>query len=198
MFSSYKQYLKYNNKKNMTGGGLESTGNGFINSVAKIPYKGEINKIPKSVYIPVGLRLDNSLVKGAGLGIFADQDYPSGHDFGAYKGRWLTPEEYNEKDKDLLYVWEVNDYRGNKHRAKGKKFEPSTTIGYWDGECKKDSNYMRYINHPRTAQEENILAKQVGPYVHYFSSRPIKDGEELFVNYGPSYSKLLIGTETPI
>lgn len=165
---------------------------------SRIPYREKADNIPKSVYIPVGLRLDNSTVKGAGLGVFAERDYPSGFDFGPYKGRWLTPEEYNSKNKDLLYVWEVNDYRGNKSRAKGKKFDPTATIGYWDGECKKDSNYMRYINHPRTKLEENITAKQVGPYVHYLSSRPIKAGEELFVNYGPGYSLLLIGTETPV
>ena len=177
--------------RNQIGGNIFN----LVSKASPIEFKDKTTKIPKSIYIPKGLKLDNSIVPGAGLGIFATQDYPEGYDVGRYKGRWLTPEQFKACPKQLLYVWEVTDYRGNKDRPKGQKYEPGRTLGYWDAEFKKDSNYMRYVNHPRNTKEENISAKQKGHYIHYVATRPIKAGEELFVNYGPSYSKLLIGSE---
>lgn len=150
---------------------------------------------PKSVYIPKGLRLAKSSVPEAGLGIFAEQDFPKDHDFGPYKGRWLTPEEYENSSKQLLYVWEVNDYVGNPNRPNGTKLDTSAVLGYWDGGPKRESNYMRYINHPRNKREENTIPVQKKDKIHYVSTRPIKANEELFINYGPMYSKYLIGTE---
>lgn len=159
----------------------------------KIKYMEKIKKIPKSVYIPKGLRLDNSKIKGAGLGVFTDRALPEGHDLGKYKGIRITPEEYAKINRDMLYVWEINDFYGNKERPAGQKFDPTKAIGYIDGEIKRHSNYLRYLNHPTKKSEENVRAKQFGKDVHYLTTRPVKAGEELMVNYGPSYSQLLVG-----
>lgn len=192
--SDKKQRLSLNKYINQQRGGeknlqkqSKTIGTGMIK------YKGKIDKIPKSVYIPAGFKLDNSIIPGAGLGIFATKDFPKGYDMGSFKGRWLTPEEYNKTNKELLYVWELNDYRGNKNRPKGQKYDSTKSIGYVDGGPKKDGNYLRYVNHPRNSKEENVVARQTGGEIHYYITRPVKAGEELMVNYGPSYSKALLG-----
>lgn len=212
--SSFSFYRHYTNYSRQVGGDLKTESKSLkktrqskatkqakaTKSKAKkvgtghIDFREKVQKIPKSIYIPAGLKLDNSVIPGAGLGIFATRDFPDKYDFGPYKGKWLTPREYNELNRDAMYVWEVNDYRGNKERPRGQKLDKYKAIGYWDGEYKKDTNFMRYINHPRNKREWNMIAKQIGKEIHYIGRRPIKAGEELFINYGPSYSKLLIGS----
>ena len=164
-----------------------------IDSSGYIDYKEKVAKVPKSVYIPKGFKLDNSIVPGAGLGVFAEHQLPSNCDLGFYKGKWVTPEEYDKSNKKMLYVWEILDYRGNKNRPKGEKFDRIKPIGYIDGELKKDSNYLRYLNHPPDDAHENVRAYQEKGKIRYVTTRPVMAGEELFVSYGPNYGKMLTG-----
>ena len=85
------------------------------------------------------------------------------------------------------------DYRGNPNRKKGEKFDPEKAIGYRDAQNKTQSNFLRYFNHPRNDEEENIYAKQIKDQIHYFTNRPVKAGEELMVSYGEEYGKSLLG-----
>lgn len=150
-------------------------------------------KIPKSVYIPKGFKLAPSTVKNAGLGIFTTKNLPAEYNLGKYRGLWLTPEQFNRIKGNLYYVWEINDFPGNTIRPKGKEYDSQATIGYIDGGIKKHSNYLRYLNHPTKKSEENVYGKQIGTDIYYFTSRQIKAGEELMINYGPTYSKVLLG-----
>jgi len=158
----------------------------------QIVYKEPVKKVPKSMYIPKLYELKNSLIPGAGLGIFTKVDLPNNHKLADYKGRWLSPEDYNNTDKELLYVWELYDYKGNPNRKKSEKYDPNRVIGYRDGEYKKDSNFLRYLNHPRNSAEENVRAKQEKDQIAYYTTRPVKAGEELMVSYGEEYGKTLL------
>jgi hypothetical protein len=158
----------------------------------QIIYKEPVVKIPKSIYIPAMYELKNSIIPGAGLGIFAKTDLPKNHILGNYKGTWLTPEQYMASPKELLYVWELYDYKGNK-RDNGEKYDPNRVIGYIDGGLIKNSNFLRYLNHPRNNAEENVKAKQEKNQIIYYTCRPVSKGEELMVSYGEEYGKTLLG-----
>lgn len=153
--------------------------------------------ISKTIYIPKNYKLALSVIPNAGLGIFTEIDIPKDTIIGKYKGQWLTPNQYDKLSNkiDLLYVWQIYDYLENKQRPKTQKFDSSKILGYIDGRFKKYSNFLRYVNHPRTKLEENVYAEQQKSDIIYVSSRDIKAGEELMVNYGPDYSKHLINVE---
>lgn len=158
-----------------------------------IKYRPKVTKVPTTNYIPKGYELKNSNIPGAGLGIYCTMDLPKGHNMGPYKGRWLSPEEYQKTNKELHYVWEIYDYRGNPNRKPGEKYDPNRAIGYRDAQNKTQSNFLRYLNHPRNDAEENVEAKQIKDNIHYFTKKPVKAGEELMVNYGPDYGRSLLG-----
>lgn len=138
------------------------------------------NNIPKSIYIPKNFRLGKSTINGAGLGIFTKVDLPKGAYLSTYKGKELTPKEYYQSPKELDYVWEILDTNGK-------------PLKYIDAGVIRNSNFLRYINHPLNKKMQNVRAVQVGENIIYETSKRVKKGDELLVNYGPQYSKFLLG-----
>jgi len=145
--------------------------------------------------LPSYIYIARSKIPEAGHGVFTNMHLPKGHDFGPYKGKWLSIEEFEHIPESSLYVWEVKDYRGNKNRQHGVKLRDNETIGYIDGEDPRTSNFLRFINHPCSADAENVQAVQKKDKIHYFATRDIHPGEELYVYYGPEYSKYLLGID---
>ncbi len=100
--------------------------------------------------------------KGAGLGLFAEQDIPKGEFIIEYFGREISADEhYTSKSK---YLFEINSKK---------------TI---DGAIRE--NIARYINHSCRPNCEVEIKKG---RVCVFSKKNIKAGEELAYDYGKEY-----------
>lgn len=144
------------------------------------------------IKVPDNFELKESKIKGAGLGIFAKTNIKARTGLGEYMGVFVSIKEFNEfspeqKEVGFDYGWEIHDFRGNKNRPKGFKLREQSTIGYVDAKDPTKSNYLRYINHPAKDLEENVTPYQLNGKIFYMTARDIKEGEELYVNYGPQY-----------
>lgn len=124
------------------------------------------------------IRIDKSTIPNAGMGVFANKTIKKGVLLGEYKGRFLTPAEYNKKKSHKDYIWEIPSNDGE-------------IIGYVDGGNKKYSNWTRYVNSPSNQKRENVEMKIIDGRVFYFSCKNIKKGNELFIWYGEEYAKFL-------
>lgn len=128
--------------------------------------------------IPSFVRIDTSTIPNAGLGVFANKTIKKGVCLGEYKGKFLTPSEYEKKKNYKSYVWEILAENGE-------------ISGYVDGGNKKYSNWTRYVNSPSVQKKENVEMKIIHGRVFYFSCKNIKKGNELFIWYGEEYAKFL-------
>lgn len=134
--------------------------------------------------IPHKYELKESNIPNAGKGIFTKENLPKDRRLGIYTGKFLNLDEVKKIQHDLLYTWQLSDNDGN-------------PIGYISADkLSKGGNFLRYINCPRNKEEENCYAVQEGQNIVYYTLRPIKAGDELFVWYGPEYGKELIGKDT--
>lgn len=106
--------------------------------------------------LPSGLQLQPSPVDG--LGIFAQEDFPSGFFFGFFEGVEYSLKDFKEKyGKDTRYCYQLG--RQNKILC-----------------AKEKRNWITYLNE---SSDPNCLLKKRGCW----SSRPIQKGEELFLCY---------------
>ena len=60
-----------------------------------------------------------------------------------------------------------------------------------DGAHMERSNWLRWLNCPRTAAEENVISMYCYGKVFYRTMRDVSEGEELLVYYGDAYAKHL-------
>jgi len=112
-----------------------------------------------------------STIPNAGNGAFATIPLKKRTVLGVYKGKLLTPMQY-ERLKDDSYVWEI-----------------STRYGpmYIDGKNPKKSNWLRYLNDIRNNKLYNVEMYQSRGNVYYRTIKPIKPGQEMFISYGDYY-----------
>jgi hypothetical protein len=111
-----------------------------------------------------------STVVGAGDGVFTTVDIPKKANIGRYGGRLL--DECEAQFSKSVYLLE--------RRRMGKKgFEVV------DG-APPHGNWLGKINQNKKGARNNLRINQYG---FYKTTRQIKAGEELFVNYGPAYWK---------
>ena len=140
----------------------------------------------------------NSIIPSAGLGVFNNRYIKKGELIGRYKGEILTPTEYANRmnnKRSSLYVWAVHDYPEYQYRNPNETYDSRRIIYYIDGEDLEKSNFLRYVNHPRSKKEENLEVKQIEGGIYYYAKRDIDPHEELMVSYGPEYGKYLTGNE---
>ncbi|XP_065577661.1 histone-lysine N-methyltransferase set-17-like isoform X2 [Artemia franciscana] len=120
--------------------------------------------------LPGFLRIGNSLIPKAGLGVFANEMVPNRAVLGPYEG-----EEKRTENGD--YSWRLK------------------VIGappfYIDGENIKEANWMRYVNCARFKEEQNLAPFQYKGNLFYRTIKPIEASEELLVWYGDEYAEAL-------
>lgn len=105
----------------------------------------------------------------AGLGLFANKQYKKGDEIIEYVGETITTDEGNRRGGK--YLFELNDK--------------------WMIDGKARSNIARYINHscgPNASPELSEDETQV----KIFAKKKITCGEEITINYGPAYFKMVI------
>lgn len=118
------------------------------------------------------IKIIKSKIKNAGKGVSALKNLKKGTNLGIYKGKLLSKKQYN-KLKDKSYVWEIDTPKG---------------VIYHDGKFIKRNNILRYVNGVKSKnQKENVEAYQYNKTIRYRTSKNIKKGEELIINYGEGY-----------
>lgn len=114
--------------------------------------------------------IKTSTVPNSGKGVFTKVDLSKGFTIGNYMGRKLNVMQYNNLKNDN-YVWELSSSHGP---------------FYIDASIKKYSNWLRYINH-KSDNKENLEPYQYSGNLYYRTTKKIKKGSELFIDYGDEY-----------
>jgi hypothetical protein len=125
--------------------------------------------------------IKNSLIYGAGRGIFTTVDIPPHTYIDFYKGKRITKRQFHKYKKNPRYVWEIKYGRG---------------YYYVDGEI--NGNWLSLINDARSTLLNNLEAHQREGKLWYYSKRFIKAGEELYVDYGDDYWSYFKGKQKKI
>lgn len=114
---------------------------------------------------------------GKGKGVFALRDIPSGSLLTRYTGAVLSDDEY--------------DARLNSGATSGDYALQLTEGWIVDGENPQRSNWVRYLNH--NLRRQNCDGYEVPGAVVIVTRRDVKEGEELFFDYGPEYWASRVG-----
>ncbi|KAA0184141.1 hypothetical protein HAZT_HAZT008043, partial [Hyalella azteca] len=115
-----------------------------------------------------------STIAGAGFGVFTDADLPCCLVFGPYQGSVATK---TVDSSESGYGWQIRT-----------SHDKNLCV---DGADETLSNWMRFVNCPRSAAEVNLVAFQYHMQIYYRSVRPIQRGSELMVWYGDTYGREL-------
>lgn len=119
--------------------------------------------------------LDRSTIKQAGYGVYCKRDIQAKTRVDEYVGEIIDDEE-GAKRQDKTYFFRVMYKDGNSHIIDALPHE--------------HSNIMKFVNGVKTAQQrkrQNCEAYQHGSKIYYRTTRDVKAGEELLVDYGPTY-----------
>ena len=122
--------------------------------------------------------IKTSLIPKSGKGVFATKRLESGILLGAYKGKFITEEEYNalvDNDQWQYVMWFkdcAKPYLGNYVGADGRI----------EGNVFTRMNYA-----PVKFQNVKFEKTCEPPYALIRTLRVIEAGEELYVDYGPYY-----------
>jgi len=128
-------------------------------------------------YKYIKIKIAASTIKEAGMGIYALENIPDGA-VGQYKG---IPRV--EDDTNMYYAWVVKSF----DPVEGLPDDADTYMYYIDATDFKRSNWTRYVNCGMTNKHNNMDQEQVYDKIFYTATRNIKEGEELFVDYGEEY-----------
>eukprot|EP00696_Hemimastix_kukwesjijk_P001292 gnl/Hemi2/11638_TR4005_c0_g1_i1.p1 gnl/Hemi2/11638_TR4005_c0_g1~~gnl/Hemi2/11638_TR4005_c0_g1_i1.p1 ORF type:complete len:149 (+),score=51.57 gnl/Hemi2/11638_TR4005_c0_g1_i1:126-572(+) len=122
-----------------------------------------------------GLTVRASSIAGAGLGVFAERDFPAGQVVAVYMGHLLSEQEIEE----ALSSTDDHAFSYTMYLAEGVWIDAETI----------PSNVARYINDHRDASRLNcaFIKKPQLLLAEVATLRDIRVGEELFVSYGPHY-----------
>ncbi len=123
------------------------------------------------------LELRNSRIPRAGQGVFALKDIPKDVLLGYYGGKLINEKEYLElaaKDK-----W---------HYVMGLETCAMKNDGITDIDGAQGGNIFVKINYAPAPFRNVRFNKLCGPpYAEIYSIKPIRAGDELYVDYGPNY-----------
>jgi hypothetical protein len=127
------------------------------------------------------VEIRDSLIPGAGKGLFAKTDIPDETYIGFYDGRYLTDEEIDALD-DLhsSYLFLVPEcaeepvYTG----IVGDLNHPISKVNYAPAEINGKKTHLQNVEFHEQCEE---------PYEQLYTIRDVKAGEELYTDYGPEY-----------
>jgi hypothetical protein len=125
------------------------------------------------------IKIAPSTIKDAGSGAFAVDEIPFGAE-GVYRGVRKSLDNAN-----IPYSWEIYDY----DLRTGIPKDTKQPIFYIDASEDTKSNWARFVNCGIKRRHNNLYAEQRYDKLYYISSKTIKPGEELFIDYGAAYRK---------
>lgn len=119
------------------------------------------------------LRVDRSTIRGAGQGVFAMVDIPKNTRIGEYTGKKLNQRQYDRLVDDS-YIFAVN--------------RPNKTQFYIN--AKQSKCLVAKINGAKTKLQKkkiNVIAYQYAQRIYYKTTKRVKEGTELIIDYGDEY-----------
>jgi SET domain-containing protein len=124
----------------------------------------------------LGVRVDKSKIKGAGLGLFAERAFKKGERIVQYNGEKLSHREYNERyDSD-----EMGSY--------GIELNSRWVLDA----AKTSSGVARYVcDHHGSKTGQNCEYVSDAGKIWVLALRDIKPGEELYSDYGDEMHRAL-------
>jgi hypothetical protein len=117
------------------------------------------------------------------MGVFAVDRLPA-QAKGIYKGKVMPLDK-----GDPYYSWIVYDY----DPVNGIPTSENKELYLLDAHNLSNSNWTRFVNCGLKDKYNNIDIQQSFDQIYYITKRPIRSGEELFVDYGPDYRKFNLG-----
>ncbi len=151
---------------------------GKYRSLKELKLRKKAERITEDYYNSSGfaLYIDDSKIKGAGLGVFTEDDIPEDTIIDEYRGDLI--QSFEELDNDYYYqLIEPNKETGE--------------MGLGVDASKLPRCYMAMINDATLDKkyENNCMFEDdiENKKVYVISTRDIKAGEELFVSYGDYY-----------
>jgi hypothetical protein len=151
------------------------------------PSKDEI--VSSKFYIPsekkyriLRLRISPSSIKEAGMGVYAVDEIPKGAK-SVYKGIKKSLIKGN-----VYYSWIIYEYDPITGVASTNK-----ELFLLDASNKKNSNWTRYVNCGMRKRDNNMDSIQEYEKIYYYSTKTIKPGQELFIDYGRGYRTSNLG-----
>jgi len=151
---------------------------GKFRSLQELKVQKKAEKIHNDYYnsSDFELYIDDSQIKGAGLGVFTEDDIPQDTIIDEYRGELI--ESFEQVDNDYYYqLIEPNKETGQN--------------GLGVDALKLPRCYMAMINDATLDKkyENNCMFEDdiENKKVYVITTRDIKAGEELFVSYGDSY-----------
>ena len=122
-----------------------------------------------------GLKIAKSSIPNSGKGVFATKNFDKGALVGNYFGQELTRDQLNKR-----YGATNADFA-----PYGLAYSNNTFL---DAACKR--SYSSMINHKPSSQANvSFSVDRLNRRINVKTSKPIKKGDELFVNYGRDYFK---------
>ena len=142
----------------------------------------------------IPLRVGPSSVPGAGRGVFAGADLPYGTILGGYPGRLLSPLQYEQKRLVVpacsSYCWVLDDQRAlDPTDERGVLIEPLPRLALAGLALGEVPTTLALINEPSLGMDVNVATDQQGSALLFQTARDVVSGEELFLDYGPTYDR---------
>ena len=130
----------------------------------------------------IRLKIAPSTIQGAGMGVYAVDEIPKDAK-GHYKGVKKSMARGN-----VYYSWIIYEYDTKTGNSITNK-----ELFLLDASNKKNSNWTRYVNCGLKKRDNNMDSIQKFDKIYYFAKKKIKQGQELFIDYGSGYRKTNLG-----
>ena len=129
---------------------------------------------------PKRVRIAPSQIPGAGLGLYIEEDVRAGEWIARYSGEPLTQEECESRPQ--------SHYRLQIHR---NLYLDAAGIKHFEGRYINDARNTKFKVNARFAAgyRTNTCSGTGFTWVRIYATKPIKAGEEIFLNYGAAFWK---------
>lgn len=143
---------------------------------------------PTKEYKYFKIKLAPSTIKGAGIGAYAMECIPK-RSYALYRGINKI-----EKDANFYYSWKIRPFDEDTGCViDDDEDNIDEYFCYVDGFDVEKSNWTRYANCGLKSKDNNLDSHQKFDKMYYYTTRNIKSGEELFIDYGEDYRENNLG-----
>jgi len=145
-----------------------------------------------------------SQVPGAGRGLYVNERLPSGYVLGAYPGRLILRNIYQQKlltaPNAAEYCWQLSDSDAvlDPTDASGRLMEPLPLIEAVPHLPGGVPTTLALINEPCPGLDVNVDTFEQGLELTFVLNRDVAAGEELFLDYGPMYDRSSYGIKIDV